>query len=308
MKKHRFNVFPEAKEEDLTRLIEDIRQNGYDAQQPVVLYQGDILDGWNRHLACQQLHVKYPTREFRGTDTEAILLVLRSNKRRNLYSSQWACIAAEAEDLLKAISAQVAQEKAKRNREAAIAQHSGAPGKKLPDPKKPDDAKAATKAAEAFHTNRTYVNQAVKMRAAAPDVFEKVKAGKLTMQDARREVARRPDTDWRADERERQKAVQAGKTVLANAQTDKNLVLWAERSGLAVLIDRTSRYGNPFVLDEDGDRDAVCDSFEQHYLPHKPSLLKRIEELRGKVLVCHCYPKRCHGEALLKLLKDRRGS
>ena len=301
MKKHRFNVFPEAKEEDLARLTEDIRQSGFDAQQPVVLYQGDILDGWNRHLACKQLGVKYPTREFRGTDTEAIQFVLRSNKRRNLYSSQWACIAAEAEDLLKAISEQV--EKTRREKQSAS--QAGLSDKKLSDRSKPEHAeKAATKAAEAFHTNRTYVNQAVRMRAAAPDVFEKVKAGKLTMQDARREVARRPETDWRDDERERQKAVQAGKTVLANTQADKNLVLWAERSGLAVPIDRTSRYGNPFVLDEDGDRDAVCDSFEQHYLPHKPSLLKRIEELRGKVLVCHCHPKRCHGEALIKLLNQ----
>lgn len=64
--------------------------------------------------------------------------------------------------------------------------------KKEPTPdKKLSDVHASstpTKAAELFNTNRTYVNQAVKMREKAPEVFEKVKAGKMTMQDANKAV------------------------------------------------------------------------------------------------------------------------
>ena len=43
-------------------------------------------------------------------------------------------------------------------------------------PSEKDDGKTATKAAELFNTNRTYVIQAVKMKTAAPEVFEKGKA------------------------------------------------------------------------------------------------------------------------------------
>jgi hypothetical protein len=131
-------------------------------------------------------------------------------------------------------------------------------------------------------------------------VFERLKAGKITLQDAKREVAKKPTDDWREDERSRQAEVQSGLTVVANASADKNLIAWAERERLAVRIDRSTRYGNPFVLDEDGDRDEVCDAYERHYMPHKPSITDRIEsgELSGKVLVCHCYPRRCHGDCL----------
>ena len=88
-----------------------------------------------------------------------------------------------------------------------------------------------------------------------------------------------------------------GEAVLANAERDKNLIQWAEGEGLAVRIDRSSIYGNPYVLDKG--RDEVCELFEKRYLFYKKSILARLPELKGKVLVCHCYPDRCHGEALI---------
>ena len=96
----------------------------------------------------------------------------------------------------------------------------------------------------------------------------------------------------------------AGRAVVANQQADKNLIQWAEQSGKAVRIDRSSKYGNPFVLDQDGSRDEVCDSFQLHYLRHKPSILRDIPKLAGKVLICHCYPERCHGNCLCDLANE----
>jgi len=154
------------------------------------------------------------------------------------------------------------------------------------------------KAAEMFGTNRTYINQAAKVKA-APEVFEKVKAGKMTMQDANRAVRAIPTDPWRDDEKERAHQVKEGLSVVANAEKDKNLIKWAEDKGLAVRVDRGSLYGNPFVMGKDGDRDAVCDSYTNHYLPHKPSILATLPELKGKVLICHCYPERCHAESLI---------
>lgn len=296
MKKHKFNIFPEAKAEDYNRLLEDIKSNGYDKTQPITIYQGEIIDGWNRQRACDEIGIKPEYVTFTGTDGEAIALVMRTNKRRNLNSGQWACIAAEADDLLAVIAAAVEKERRERQREAQKLSD-----KKLSDTPKPQHAeKTATKAAELFNTNRTYVNQAVKMKSAAPDVFEKVKAGKMTMQDANKVVRAIPVDPWMDDEKERKAKVELGFSVVANQQRDKNLIAWAEKNGRAVRVDRGSLFGNPFVLGADGDRDAVCDAYANHYLPHKPSIISAMPSLKGKVLICHCYPARCHAESLIQ--------
>lgn len=54
-KRHKFNIFPEAGAEDFARLVDDMRANGYDAAMPITLYQGAILDGWNRYRAASSL-------------------------------------------------------------------------------------------------------------------------------------------------------------------------------------------------------------------------------------------------------------
>jgi hypothetical protein len=63
----------------------------------------------------------------------------------------------------------------------------------------------------------------------------------------------------------------------------------------AVYVGRGSPWGNPFKIGEDGDRDAVCDRFEQAVLPTLD-----VAFLRGKNLICFCAPRRCHADALLK--------
>lgn len=64
-------------------------------------------------------------------------------------------------------------------------------------------------------------------------------------------------------------------------------------------IGRGSPYGNPFRIGIDGDRDTVCDRFENEVLPYLD-----IEPLRGKNLVCYCSPARCHGDSILKKLRE----
>ncbi len=69
----------------------------------------------------------------------------------------------------------------------------------------------------------------------------------------------------------------------------------------AVYIGRGSPWGNPFVIGKDGDRDAVCDKFED-MVNNDPLLLDRVKaELKGKHLVCFCKPARCHGDTLLSI-------
>jgi len=311
MNKHKFNIFPEAKPDDYARLIDDIRQNGFDTKQPVTIYQGEVLDGWNRQRACDELGINPSYTTFSGTDTDAIAFVMRTNKRRNLNSGQWACIAAEADELLAVIREKVEEERRRKIAEA-MENNTNRTAQSVPDRTAqkiaPSETKTeketATKAAELFNTNRTYVNQAVKMKTAAPEVFEKVKAGKMTMQDATKAVRAIPTDPWQDDETERRKQAEKGIAVIANAQRDKNLIQWAEKQGLAVRVDRGSAFGNPFILPDDGDRDDVCDAYRDHYLPHKPSIQRGIHQLRGKVLICHCYPQRCHGDTLAEIANN----
>jgi hypothetical protein len=110
----------------------------------------------------------------------------------------------------------------------------------------------------------------------------------------------RPITDWSQDERDLRDQLTAGETVVVNMRTEAHnrLWMWAEQAGLAVRIDRTSIWGNPFLTPEDGPRDEVCDAFANHYWPHKPSLHKQLDTLRGKALGCWCAPARCHGDFL----------
>jgi ParB-like chromosome segregation protein Spo0J len=323
MKKHKFNIFPEAKDEDFKELLEDIRANGFDETMPIITYQGDILDGWNRWRACEILGIKPSIVDFDYGDSEALAYTLRTNKRRNMPSGQKAALAVEAEELMAKIRDEAARNVGGRPKKLpedpqqkelcpeaqAIRDVSDADTKEFfqklsqkIDEVSPNQRRSDAKAAELFGTNRTYVQAAAKIKAEAPEVFEKLKAGKTTMQEARKEAARKPTTEeWLPDELNRKAKAEAGEAVVANFQRDKHLIQWASQNGKMVAIDRTSKWGNPFILGQDGDRDRVCDCFEKHYAPNKDSFSDAADELKGKVLCCHCYPQRCHGDSLISL-------
>ncbi len=128
---------------------------------------------------------------------------------------------------------------------------------------------------------------------------------KKVVAKAAKHVVPQVDSDWEASEIERRKIVENGGTVLANKRCDKHLLRWASEEGVLVPIDRGTPWGNPFIEGQDGDRDKVCNNYEW-YLQRKPSLLNKIETLRGKVLACWCYPLRCHGDCIRKEIKDDR--
>lgn len=68
---------------------------------------------------------------------------------------------------------------------------------------------------------------------------------------------------------------------------------------LAIYCGRGSIAGNPFIIGEDGTRDEVCDKYEA-WAPKQKWWRPFIREARGRDLVCHCKPKRCHCDFILK--------
>jgi len=187
MKKHKYNILPEAQPDELAELIADMTAHGYDAKQPITVYQGDILDGWNRHCAAVAAGVSPTIVKFTGSDEEAVFFVLRMGKRRNLNSGQRAAVATEAEDLLKVIADAVAKEKARNNSDERRTRGKVEVTQLIESPKK-NKRSTEAKAAEMFGTNRTYINQAAKLKATSPETLAKVKAGTVTMTQALREI------------------------------------------------------------------------------------------------------------------------
>jgi len=71
-----------------------------------------------------------------------------------------------------------------------------------------------------------------------------------------------------------------------------------------VYIGRGSKWGNPFKIGRDGNRKEVIDKYEK-YIREKPELLKDLDELKNCRIGCFCFPLFCHGDILIKLIKEK---
>lgn len=70
----------------------------------------------------------------------------------------------------------------------------------------------------------------------------------------------------------------------------------------SVYIGRGSKWGNPYRIGIDGNRDTVCDKHKQYLwdqVQRGDITLQELVELDGKDLVCFCAPQRCHGDTLI---------
>ena len=71
-----------------------------------------------------------------------------------------------------------------------------------------------------------------------------------------------------------------------------------------VRIDRETIWGNPFRMYTEGDRDHVIELYER-YLRSNQNLLNELPELAKAVRIgCVCKPRRCHGDIIVKVMKE----
>jgi hypothetical protein len=76
----------------------------------------------------------------------------------------------------------------------------------------------------------------------------------------------------------------------------------------AVYIGRPSRWGNPFSMRFESQRPFVIQRFRE-WLDQNPQIKEEIRrELRGKDLVCFCFPKACHGDIILEIANAEEDS
>ena len=111
--------------------------------------------------------------------------------------------------------------------------------------------------------------------------------------------------------------IEAGGSAVANVRktkgrrADEDLIRWAEGSGRFIYIGDAVRHTqyqrSPWFNPTKGrktDHDRAIAQYRS-YILERPDLLKRLPELRGKVLGCWCYPKACHGNILIELCYRR---
>lgn len=72
-------IFPMLHDDELQRLAEDIREQGQ--REPIVLFDGKVLDGRNRYLACKMASVIPTQIHFKGSDQDALNFVWSTNSK-----------------------------------------------------------------------------------------------------------------------------------------------------------------------------------------------------------------------------------
>lgn len=76
-------------------------------------------------------------------------------------------------------------------------------------------------------------------------------------------------------------------------------VVHCKKQPFDVLIDRSTKWGNPFMIGKDGNRAEVISKYRD-YLLSRPDLIAQLPELEGKILGCWCRPEACHGDVLIE--------
>ena len=77
-------------------------------------------------------------------------------------------------------------------------------------------------------------------------------------------------------------------------------VVNCHREAYDTLIDRTTKWGNPFIIGRDGTRKEVIEKYRV-WIITQPELMAALSELRDKRLGCHCLPLACHGTVLAEM-------
>ncbi len=151
----------DAEFEDLKADIKVAKQ-----RDPILLFDGKILDGRHRYMALKELNVTPRFEEFEGTDSAALNHVVSKNlKRRHLTSSQRAAIAVEMTPVLEALRGEAHERMVN-------------PLENFPEEEK---GTIAQKVAALNDTNEKYVRDAEKLKVDDPELFDRVKDGKLNL-------------------------------------------------------------------------------------------------------------------------------
>ena len=164
--------FPLLDSEDLDALVKDIKNKGL--EHPILLFQGEILDGRNRYRACKLAGVMPKFETFEGTKEEAFTKVISLNiQRRHLSKTQRAVVAV----MLLPHQRDLAQKRRKA-------------GPRKDRQKFADVGKATDVTGKICNVSGEYVRKTSKIKELFPDIFDAMKIGLFrSIQEAYKLVA-----------------------------------------------------------------------------------------------------------------------
>ena len=167
-------LFPMLGPDELHELAQDIKENGL--LTPIILADGLVLDGRNRLAACEMAGIAPRFEEYTGC-TPTQYVISQNIRRRHLTASQKAAIAAEALPLFEAEA---------RARQATS---TGGASPQLKEILPEAAGQARDQAGAAVGVSGRYVSEAKEIREKAPEAFERVKAGELSIPAAKKEMS-----------------------------------------------------------------------------------------------------------------------
>ena len=181
LKRHPFNVVPNADDKEIAELRQSIEDNGYDAKYPIWIFQGPddsepmVIDGMQRLAICSEIDEHPLVREFNGSNSDAIQFILKSIKRRNLNAGQRAAVFQELNvEMIKA-----------QEVEARMRMESGMSD---PSPLMGQGGKTADVFSKEAGVGRGTFEQVKSIKSYSPELYEKVKSGNISSQAAYRQV------------------------------------------------------------------------------------------------------------------------
>ena len=213
------DLLPEMTADDFNALVSDIKENGL--INPIVLFENQILDGKHRYKACLELGIEPKIETFTGNKEQALHFVISQNiARRHLLTGQKAALAINAKKEFEIIAKENQIKAGELGAEygklggRGITKDSEKYKEKISefvnddennevDDKKPlveifpqgvlnnqenkkSAEKSRDKAAKLFNVNPHYITDAEKIEKTDKSVFDKVKNGKLNIQEAKR--------------------------------------------------------------------------------------------------------------------------
>lgn len=174
------SIFPMMSDADLTKLADDIKENGL--REPIWVHEGKIIDGRNRYRACRLAGIEPSFRNWPGNGSLVAFVLSLNLHRRHLTDQQRALVAARAKAGLEA--------EALVRRNANLLQNKGSTERL--DPTFRSDGNAADRAAAMLGVSVDATKKAAKvLKAGAPELIAAVEQEAVSL-DAASAVSKLP--------------------------------------------------------------------------------------------------------------------
>lgn len=184
-------LIPQMSDVEFAELRDDITANGL--KQPIVLFEGEILDGRHRYRACVDAGVEPEFTEYDG-DTPASFVLSLNVKRRQLSKSQRAAIAAL---MLPELEAEAHRRMSTAGERGARSRWNGDGGvQNCTTPSDHRNGRSAEFAAKAVgDVSPRTVHDAKVVLQHAPDLHKRVMEGEMSVEAATQEVRQRREAN-----------------------------------------------------------------------------------------------------------------